>query len=73
MRVKPDVTASLWGCSLGEQLSAGRGELHIGSRFMPRQPAFVDCPLDTGAELLGHRKQVRPAYGTLPTMSEIAI
>ena len=40
---------------------------------MPRQPAFVDRPLDTGAKLLGHRKQVRPAYGTLPTMSEIAI
>ena len=45
MRVKPDVTASLWGCSLGEQLSAGRGELHIGSQFMPRQPAFVDRAL----------------------------
>jgi hypothetical protein len=45
MRVKPDVTASLWGCSLGEQLSAGQGELHIGSRFMPRQPAFVDRAL----------------------------
>jgi hypothetical protein len=23
MRVKPDVTASLWGCPLSEQLSAG--------------------------------------------------
>ncbi len=52
MRVKPDVTASLWGCSLSEQLSAGRGELHMGSRFMVRQPAFVDRPLDAGPKLL---------------------
>ena len=48
MRVKPDVTASLWGCPLGEQLSAGRGELHVCPGFVPHHPPFVDRP----AELL---------------------
>jgi hypothetical protein len=52
MRVKPDVTASLWGCPLGDQLSAGRGEFHVGPRLVPHHPPFVDRPLDTGAELL---------------------
>ena len=45
MRVKSDVTASLLVCPLGEQLSAGRGELHVGPRFVPHHPTFVDCPL----------------------------
>jgi hypothetical protein len=63
MGVKPDVTASLWGCPSGEQLSAGRGELHIGPGLMAHQPAFGDRSLDAGAELLCR------AVG----MSEIAI
>jgi hypothetical protein len=48
---------------LGEQLSAGRGEHHIGPGFMVRQPAFVDRSLDDGPKLLAR------AAG----MSEIAI
>jgi hypothetical protein len=63
MRVKPDVTASLWGCPLSEQLGAGRSELHIGPGFVPHHPPFVDRPPDAGAELLAR------AAG----MSEIAI
>jgi hypothetical protein len=63
MRVKLDVTASLWGCPLGEQLSAGRGELHVCPGLMQPEPAFVDRSLDAGAKLLAR------AAG----MSEIAI
>ena len=32
MRVKPDVTASLWGCPLGEQLSAEGEMLALSKR-----------------------------------------
>jgi hypothetical protein len=49
---KPNVTASLWGCLLGEQLGAGRGELHVGPGCVAYHPPFVDRHLDTGAELL---------------------
>jgi hypothetical protein len=37
---------------LGEQLSAARGEFHIGPGFVPHHPTFVDRALDTVAELL---------------------
>jgi hypothetical protein len=36
----------------GEQLGAARGEFHVGPRFVPHHPTFVDRPLDTVAELL---------------------
>src|SRR5580693_7674753 len=52
MRVKPDVTASLRGCSLGEQLSAGRGELHVCPGLMQPEPARCNRALDTGAVLI---------------------
>jgi hypothetical protein len=52
MRVKPDVTASLMGCPLSEQLSAGRGELHIGPGFVLIEPPFGNRALDTAAVLI---------------------
>jgi hypothetical protein len=47
----------------GKQFGAGWGEHHIGPRFVPYHPPFVDRHLDTGAKLLAR------AAG----MSEIAI
>jgi hypothetical protein len=52
MRVKPDVTAWLWVCPLGEQLSAGRGELQVCPGLMQPEPARCNRALDTGAVLI---------------------
>jgi hypothetical protein len=52
MRVKADVIASLWGCPLSEQLSAGRGKLHVCPGLVQPEPARCNRPLDAGAELL---------------------
>ena len=52
MRVKPDATAPLWVCHLGEQLSAGRGELHVCPGLMQPEPARCNRAFDSGAVLI---------------------
>jgi len=69
MRVKREVTAPLWGCPLGEQLSADRGELHVCLGLMQPEPAALDRQLHAGT-VFG-RRAGPPLYRNGPLISSI--